>query len=67
MLGADLVQDIGLLLAAHDVDEADAVLDADLVEHLPEVRRGGGMHQRLVIFAPHGLGHAERGQRIDEP
>ena len=67
MLGADLVQDLRLFLAAHDVDEADAVLDADLVEHLAEVRGGGGVHQRLVTFAPHGLDHAERGQRIDEP
>ena len=66
MFGADLAQDVGLLLAAHDVDEADAVLDADLVEHLAEVGGGGGMHQRLVAFAPHGFGHAERGQRIDE-
>ena len=66
MLGADLAQDVGLLRAAHDVDEADAVLEADLVEHLAEVGGGRGMHQRLVALAPHGLGHAERGQRIDE-
>ena len=32
--------------AADDVDEADIVLDADLVEHLPEVPRGCGVHQR---------------------
>ena len=24
------------------------------------------MHQRRVAFAPHGLDHAQRGQRIDE-
>ena len=40
---------------------------ADLVQHLAEVGRGRGMHQRLVALALHGLGHAERGQRIDEP
>ncbi len=66
MLGADLVQDVGLLLAADDIDEADAVLEADLVEHLPEIGGGGRMHQRLVTLAPHGFGHAERGERIDE-
>src|SRR5947207_1959325 len=37
MLRADLAQEVGLLLAAHDVDEADAVLEADLVQHLPEI------------------------------
>ena len=66
MLRADLAQDLGLLGAAHDIDEGDAVLEADLVEHLPEIGGGRRMHQRLVAFAPHGLGHAERGQRIDE-
>ena len=66
MFRADLAQDLRLLLAAHDVDEADAVLEADLVEHLAEVGGGRGVHQRVVAFAPHGLDHAERGQRIDE-
>ena len=67
MLGADLLQDLRLLLAAHDVDQPDAVLEADLVEHLAEVGGGRRVHQRLVVLAAHGLDHAQRGQRIDEP
>ena len=45
---------------------ADAVFDAELVEHLAEVRRSRGVHERVVAFEPHRLDHAERGQRIDE-
>ena len=67
VLCADAVQQLGLLGAAHDVHQADAVLLADLVQHLAEVRRGRRMHQCLVALALHRLGHAERGQRIDEP
>ena len=37
MRRADLAQDVCLLGATHDVDEADAVLDANLVQHLSEV------------------------------
>jgi hypothetical protein len=55
-----------LLGLAHDVDEVDAVLLADLVEHLPQVRCGRRVHQRLVAFAPHRLDHAQRGERVDE-
>jgi len=66
MLCAELAQNIGLFGAADDVDKADTVLEADLVEHLAEVRCRRGMHQRLVAFPPHGLDHAERGQRIDK-
>ena len=61
-----LPQDAGLLLAAHDIDQGNAVLQADLVEHLAEIGRSCRVNQRLVTLAPHGLGHAERGQRIDE-
>src|SRR5207342_1870430 len=43
VLAADLPEDIGLLLAAYDIDEADAVLDADLVEHLAEIGGGRGV------------------------
>ena len=48
MFRADFAQNVCLLLTAHDVDEADAVLDADLVEHLPEVGGCRGVHQRGV-------------------
>ena len=44
----------------------DAVGDAEPVEHLPEVGRRSGVHQRGVTFAPHRADHAERGQRVDE-
>ena len=67
MFGADLAQDVRLLLAANDIDEPDAVVETDLVEHLTEIGGGRGVDQRLVTLAPHGLGHPERGQRVDEP
>ena len=66
VLGADRSQQRLLLRPAHDVDQAYAVLDADLVEHQAEVGCGGRMHKGGVAFAPHRLDHAERGQRVDE-
>ena len=63
---ADLAQDLGLLRIADDVDQSDAVLEADPVEHLSEIGCGRGMHQGFVALAPHRFGHAERRQRIDE-
>src|SRR5579863_1212706 len=66
ILRADLAQYLRLLRTADDVDQSNAVLEADLVEHLAEIGCGRRMHQRLVAFAPHGLDHPERGQRIDE-
>ena len=66
MFGADVAQDVGLLLAPHNINEGDAVLEADLVEHLAKIGSRRGVHQRLVAFAPHGLGHTERRQRIDK-
>ena len=65
MFGADLVQDVGLFRAAHHVDQVDAVLEADLVEHLAEVRRGGGVTPVPCDFCVLWIGHAERRQRID--
>src|SRR5260221_11896368 len=47
-------------------DQPDAVLETDLVEHLPEIGCGRGVHQCFVAFASHGFGHAKRRQRIDE-
>ena len=66
VLRADAAQDLDLLRAAHDVDQGDAVLEADPVEHLAEVGGGGGVHERGVALAAHRLDHAERGQRVDE-
>ena len=51
---------------AHDVHERDAVRDAQLVQHLAEIRCGGGVHERLVALGLHGLDHAERGERVHE-
>ena len=67
VLGADALEDLRLLGVAHDVHQSDAVLEADLVQHLAEVGGGCRVDQRLVAFALHRLRHAERGQRIDEP
>jgi len=63
---ADPLQQRGLLGAADDVDQADAILEADLVEHLAQVRGRGGVDQGGVTLQAHGPDHAERRQRIDE-
>ena len=55
-----------MLLLAHDVDQADLVGEADLVEHLPEVRGRRGVHERRVPFGAHGADHAQRREGIDE-
>ena len=44
----------------------DAVGEADPLQHLAEVRRRRGVHERGVALHPHRLDHAERGQRVDE-
>ena len=66
VLRADVPQDLLLLGLAHDVDQRDAVSDADPVQHLAEVGGGRGVHERLVPLQPHGLDHAQGGQRIHE-
>ena len=63
---ADGAQQVFLLRFANDVHQRNAVLDADAVEHLPQIGCGRGVYQRLVAFQPHGLDHAQRGQRVDE-
>jgi hypothetical protein len=63
---AELAQQLFLLGLAHDVDEADAVGDADPVQHLAEVRGRRRVDERLVAFHAHRLDHAEGGQRVDE-
>src|SRR5262249_59991051 len=57
MGGAELSQELDLLGPAHDVHQADVVHDADPVEHLPEVRGGGRVHERLVPLGPHRRHH----------
>jgi hypothetical protein len=39
------VQQRGLLGRAHDIDQRDAVSHADLLQHVPELRRRGGVYQ----------------------
>jgi hypothetical protein len=51
-------EDAGLLRVADDVHERDPIGETDPVEHLAEVRCGGGMDQRGVALAAHGLDHA---------
>src|SRR5690606_3675077 len=63
---ADVLQDFRLLVRADDIHETDAVLEADLVEHLAEVRGGCGVNESRVAFELHRLDHREGGQRIDE-
>jgi len=55
-----------MLRLAHDIYQVDFVLDADLVEHLPEIGGGRRVHERLVTLRAHGLDHAEGSERIDE-
>src|SRR5204862_4992877 len=66
VLGADVGEDLGLFGAAHDVDQIDPVLEADLDQHLAQVRGRGGVDQGGVVLQPHALDHGKRGQRIDE-
>ena len=66
MLRAQRLQLLDVLGLADDVDQTDAVIEADAVEHQPEVRGTNGVDQRGVSLGSHRLDHAERGQRIDE-
>ena len=66
VLGAEAAQQLRLLGAAHDVHQRDPSCEADLVQHLTQVRGRRRVHERGVAFEPHGLDHAERGQRVDE-
>ena len=40
--------------------------EAELDQHLAEIRRRGRVHQGRMSFAAHGFQHSECGQRIDE-
>src|SRR4029453_9561477 len=64
--GANILQEVDVLGPAHDVHEADLVLDGDLVEHLSQIGSRRRVYERLVTLAAHGLDHAERGEGIDE-
>ena len=55
-----------LFRLADDVDELDAVGDADALEHLAEVACGGCVDERRVPFQPHRFDHAEDRERVDE-
>ena len=55
-----------MLSLADNIHEAYIVLNADLHEHLSQVRRGGGMYQRAMAFQTHGFNHAQCGERIDK-
>ena len=59
-------QHLGLGRAADHVHKRYAVSEAEAVQHLPEIRGGGGVNQGLMALPPHGFDHAERSQRIDE-
>ena len=54
---AEVAQHLGLLGAAHDVHQADAVGGADPHEHLPEVGGGGGVDEGGVALGAHRLDH----------
>ena len=60
------LQKIHVLRAAHDVHQSDAVLEADLLEHLAQVRGRRGMHESGVTFHAHRLDHAEGRERVHE-
>jgi hypothetical protein len=64
--GPDAAQQRHLLGRAHDVDQRDAVRRADLLQHVSEIRRRGGVHQPGVALHPHGLDHAQRREGIHE-
>ena len=51
---------------AHNVDQINLVLDANLVEHLAQVGCRCGVYQGRVALTPHGFNHAKRGQRVDK-
>jgi hypothetical protein len=62
----DIAQYPGLLGAAHDVDQADAVGGADPHEHLPDTGSSGGVDEGVVALGAHRLKHQEGGERVDE-
>ena len=66
MLGAGRPQQRLLLGRPHDVDEVDAVGEAEPVQHLAEVGRRSRVHERRVTLATHRADETEHGQRVHE-
>ena len=64
--GADGLQNVHVLPLAYDVHQSDAVLDADIVQHLTQVRGRSRVHKGGMAFRTHGLDHAECGEWIHE-
>ncbi len=61
-----VLEQLGLLVLAHDIDQAHAVLEANAVEHLAKIGCADGVQDRLVAIHPGVLDEAKRGHRIDE-
>mmetsp|Transcript_47864 Transcript_47864/g.104155 ORF Transcript_47864/g.104155 Transcript_47864/m.104155 type:complete len:226 (+) Transcript_47864:724-1401(+) len=73
VLRPQLLQLLGLLLPPHHVDERHALQLAQLHEHLPELGRGGGVHEPGAAVLPHcvddpggGEGVHEEGARVGQ-
>src|SRR5207244_7613552 len=66
VLRTESLEEIHVLLPTDDVHERDPVFDADIDQHLTEVRRRDGVHQSGVALRAHRLDHAERRQRVHE-
>ena len=62
----DGAQQLFLLRFTDDADQRHVIFQAQLGQHLTEIRRGCGVHEGAVALASHRLEHAECGQRIDE-
>jgi len=59
-------EDCRLLVTAHNVDQLDAILDADAVQHLAQIGGRSGVNQCGMAFQLHRLDHRQCRQRIDE-
>lgn len=64
--GTNPAQQVGLFLAADDVDEFDSIRLADLHQHLAKVRGGGRVDDGAVTLGPHRFHEAERRERVHE-
>ncbi len=63
---ADLLEQIDLIVLAHDIDETESVLLTDAGQHLAEVRRPHRVQDRVLPVHLGVLGEPQRGHRIDE-
>ncbi len=55
-----------MLWSTDDVDQLHTVGQTDAIQHLAEVRCGGGVNERGMAFRSHRLDHRKRGERVDE-